>query len=90
MKSPTARSFYTRVGNFGLDEENNLVHLSTGYRLIGNVYNLDVDNDGNQTLATTANPLDVPVDDAFPPNRTSEIEFQGNPDSKPLPCAAVV
>ena len=34
-----------------------LVHLTTGYRLIGNVYNLDVDGDGNQTLATTANPL---------------------------------
>ena len=75
------RSFYTRVGNFGLDEENNLVHLSTGYRLIGNVYNLDVGGDGNQTLAATAEPLDVPVDDAFPPNRTSEIEFQGNLDS---------
>jgi flagellar hook protein FlgE len=78
------RSFYTRVGNFGLDESNNLVHLTTGYRLIGNRYNLEADAEGNQTLdaGRTNSPLEVPVDDAFPPRRTSQVDFQGNLSSE--------
>lgn len=72
------RTFYSRVGNFGLDEENNLVHLSTGYRLIGNRYNLEVNPDGTQTIAETNLPLEISVEDAFPPRATSEINYQGN------------
>lgn len=72
------RSFYSRVGNFGLDSQNNLVQLSTGKRLIGNTYNLDVAPNGQQTIAQTNIPIDVPVEDAFPPRVTQSVGFQGN------------
>lgn len=76
------RQFYTRVGNMGLDSNNDLVHLGTGFRVIGNTYNLGVNPDGSQNVNEVSVPLNVPVEDAFPPQRTDEITFQGNLSSE--------
>ena len=76
--SDGTRPFYTRVGNLGIDADSTLIHLGTGYRLIGNTYNLDVNPDGTQSIASIGVPLSVPLGEAFPPKRTEEIEFQGN------------
>ncbi|MDA3959929.1 MAG: flagellar hook-basal body complex protein [Planctomycetota bacterium] len=75
------RAFYTRVGNFGLDANNDLVHLGTGYRVIGDTYNLTANPDGTQNIDQVGVPLNIPVEDAFPPQRTENVEFQGNLDS---------
>ncbi len=79
--SDGTRSYYSRVGNFELDSNNNLVQLGTGYRMIGNIYNLDVAPDGSQTIAQTNQPLEIPVDEAFPPSQTEKVGFQGNLDA---------
>jgi flagellar hook protein FlgE len=57
-----AVDFYTRVGTFGLDANEGLVDLSTGYQVLG----------------PTGSPVTLNVDSAFPPQRTSEVAFQGN------------
>ena len=72
------RPFYTRVGNLGIDADSTLIHLGTGYRLIGNTYNLDVNPDGTQSVASIGVPLSAPLGEAFPPKRTEEVDFQGN------------
>lgn len=72
------RSYFSRVGSFGLDSNANLVHLGTGYRLIGNTYNLDPNPDGSQTINQIGVPLEIPVGEAFPPSRTERITYQGN------------
>ena len=75
--SDGTRRFYTRVGNFGLDANNDLVHLGTGYRVLGTSFNLD----GSQT-GTSSDPINVPVEAAFPPSRTEEVVMQGNLSSE--------
>lgn len=76
------RQFYTRVGNMGIDANNDLVHLGTGYRVIGNTYNLTQNPDGTQNINAVSVPVNVPVEDAFPPQRTEEVNFQGNLSSQ--------
>ncbi|MFW5844747.1 MAG: flagellar hook-basal body complex protein, partial [Planctomycetota bacterium] len=75
------QSFYSRVGNFGIDANDNIVHLSSGYRLQGNTYRTDLNPDGTQTIQEQNVPLTIPQGQAFPPSQTSEIAFQGNLDS---------
>ena len=75
------KSFYTRVGNFGIDSESNLVHLSSGYRLMGNTYRTDLNPDGSQTIQDQNVPIAIPQGQAFPPNQTTEIDFEGNLDA---------
>jgi flagellar hook protein FlgE len=56
------RTYYTRVGTFGLDSSRTLVDLRSGYRVQG---------------ASGAN-ITVPLTDTLPPQQTGEITFQGN------------
>ncbi|TVR08743.1 MAG: flagellar hook-basal body complex protein [Planctomycetota bacterium] len=73
-------TFFTRVGNFGMDESNNLIHLSTGFRVVGNVYGSDVDENGNQQIIDQGVPLQMDLESAIPPQQTGTIDFQGNLD----------
>src|SRR4051812_25218859 len=72
------RSSYTRVGNFGFDSEDNLVDLGTGYKVIGNTYNSQVNPDGTQSILDINTALNVPRNEAFPPKRTESVIMQGN------------
>ncbi len=54
--------YYSRVGTFGLDVENNLVDLTTGHFV--------ADPSGNA--------VNVEVDALFPPNATSNVVLEGN------------
>ena len=55
-----------------------MVHLGTGYRVLGTSFNLD----GSQT-GTSSDPINIPVEAAFPPSRTEEVIMQGNLSSEP-------
>ena len=76
------RSFYTRVGTFGIDSENNMIHQGTGMRVIGNTYNLDTNPDGSQNVDQIGIPLNIDLNASFPPSRTNEVNFQGNLSSQ--------
>ena len=76
------RRFYSRVGNFGLDADNTLIHQSTGYRIIGNSYSPEVNPDGTQNLSEIGVPIEIDTGAAFPPQRTSSVQFQGNLSSE--------
>ncbi len=76
--SDGTQAFYTRVGNFGIDSNNDLVHLSSGYRVNGNTYRSDLNPDGSQTILDQNIPINVPQGQAFPPSQTQEVTFQGN------------
>jgi len=54
--------YFTRVGTFGLDAAQNLVDLSTGYRV----------------LDPNSSPISLDVDSAFPPSGTGNVELAGN------------
>ncbi|MBA3845954.1 MAG: flagellar hook-basal body complex protein [Planctomycetes bacterium] len=72
------RPSYSRVGNFGFDSNDNLVDIGTGYKLIGNTYNLATNPDGSQSILGINTPLNIPRAEAFPPRRTEAIQLQGN------------
>lgn len=55
-------TWYTRVGTFGLDGENNLVDQRSGYRV----------------LDATGSPITLDTDSAFAPQATSVLELVGN------------
>ncbi|MHC5067503.1 MAG: flagellar hook-basal body complex protein, partial [Planctomycetota bacterium] len=76
------RSFYSRVGNLGLDANNDLVQLGTGLRVVGDTYNLQANTDGSQTIDQVGAAVNMPVDEAFPPARTETVSFQGNLSSE--------
>ena len=60
--SDGTRTFFTRVGTFGLDGAGNLVDQRTGYRVLGL---------GGATISLdTTSP--------FPPSATAQIDFAGN------------
>lgn len=73
---------FTRVGNFGFDSQDNLVDLGSGYRLVGNTYNLRPNPDGSQSITQVGVPLQIDRSEAFPPKQTEEITFQGNLSSQ--------
>ncbi len=54
--------FYTRVGTFGMDANQDLVDLSTGYKV----------------LSPSGDAINLDIDAAYPPNRTTSVEFAGN------------
>jgi len=72
------RSFFSRVGNFDFDSSDSIVDQATGFRLIGNTYNLTPDATGEQAIAQIGVPLVIDRAEAFPPQRTSAVTFQGN------------
>lgn len=57
-----AQRFYTRVGTFGLDAEQNLVDQGSGLRVIG----------------AAGSPIRIDVDALFPPQATGEMVLRGN------------
>lgn len=67
--------YYTRDGNLSIDKEGNIVtqsgHFVQGYQ---------VDDEG-KVLETTGK-IRVPIDDVLEPKPTSEIELEGNLDSR--------
>jgi flagellar hook-basal body protein len=68
------RTLYTRVGNFGFDSDSNLVDLSSGNRLVGNVY-----GEGSDSTPVAFNvPVSIPNGAAIQSKRTSEVTMQGN------------
>lgn len=72
--SNSERTMYTRVGNFGFDGDRSLVDLSSGNKLIGNLY-----GENNATTPIAFNvPITVPNGAVMPSKRTSEISLQGN------------
>lgn len=56
------RTFYSRVGSFGLDAEKNMVDQTTGYKVL----------DPNGSAFT------VNTDTVIPPKATTSIDFKGN------------
>ena len=68
------KSYYTRIGKVGVDEENNLIDPSTGYKVqrIGNVGEAD----GFQS--PTSSSITVPYGRVIPPKATSEISVGGS------------
>jgi flagellar hook protein FlgE len=72
------RPFFSRVGNFGFDSDDSLVDLGTGFKLVGNTYNLKSNPDGSQSLASIGTALNIPRGEAFPPKQSEAISFQGN------------
>jgi flagellar hook protein FlgE len=60
--SDGTRTFYSRVGSFGLDSDYNMVDVRTGYKVL--------DADG-QTFT-------VEIDEVVPPKATESISIQGN------------
>jgi len=54
--------FFTRVGTFGLDQNQNLVEMGTGYRV----------------LNPAGQPVTIDTTSAFPPKRTDGVEMAGN------------
>ena len=57
-----SNTFYTRVGTFALDANSDMTDLRTGYKVLG--------ADGK--------PINLNVDDVFPPKATSSLDFTGN------------
>ena len=65
---------YTRVGSFGIDENNTLVDPSTGYKVqrIGSFGEAE----GFQTLGDSS--IHIPWDASMPANATSQLVMNGN------------
>jgi len=75
-------SRFTRVGNFGFDSLDNLVDQGTGFKMIGNTYNLRPNPDGSQSITAVGVPLQIDRSEAFPPKQTEAVTFQGNLSSQ--------
>lgn len=75
------QTFYTRLGTFDLDSSGSVVLDGTGYRLIGNMYSLQVDSLGNQSITQTGVPITIPTDSTLAPRRTSSVSMTGNLDA---------
>jgi len=71
-------SLFSRVGNFGFDADDNLVDLGSGYRAVGNTYNLLPNPDGTQSITQVGVPLIIDRSETFPPKQTESVSFQGN------------
>ncbi|WP_096189121.1 flagellar hook protein FlgE [Evansella halocellulosilytica] len=67
------QSYYTRAGNFYLDEQGNLVN-SDGLRVQG----YGVDADGNINEAAGIGNLEIAAGELMAPQATDSIEFRGN------------
>ncbi len=67
--------FYTRDGNFGVDEEGYLVNKNGNY-----VMGYQADKDGN--IIEKIDKIQVPIKDVLKPKVTSNIQLEGNLSSK--------
>lgn len=64
--------FFTRVGNFGLDSEDNLVDLGSGLKVVGK------QTDRNGVTLGNLIPIDLTNSRAMDAAATQEVTFQGN------------
>ncbi|OWZ84233.1 flagellar hook protein FlgE [Natranaerobius trueperi] len=69
--------YFTRVGNFGVDSDGNLVSQSTGYKVQG----YQVDEDGGIDTDEMGD-IEVPLGDVVSPKATENVSYRGNLDSK--------
>ncbi len=68
------RQMYSRVGNFGVDSNSNLVDLGSGLKVVGNTY-----GPASETVPTAFGvPIAIPAGSALPSKLTSTITMQGN------------
>lgn len=68
------RQFYTRDGAIVMDADGNLVHASSGLRLLG----WQADATGTVDTAGPLSPLRIPVGTQIPPKATESVLFEGN------------
>jgi flagellar hook protein FlgE len=68
--------FFTRVGNFGLDREDNVVDLGSGLKVVGK------QTDRNGVTLGNLIPIDLTNNRAMDAAATENITFQGNLSSK--------
>ncbi len=70
--------FYTRDGAIVMDSQGNLVHASTGLRLLGWQ---EVSDTGEVVTTGDPKPLQIPIGTEIPPKATTEVLFGGNLDA---------
>ena len=75
--------FYTRAGNFDIDEDGNLVNAD-GLRVLG----YQVDDTGK--ITNNVGGIIVPLADSIPPKATSEVKMEGNLDSRAVLTGSTV
>jgi flagellar hook protein FlgE len=73
-----ANKYYTRAGNFVLDEDGNLVHASNGMKLQGWMANDDGIINSNAPISD----LSAPIGKTIPAKATSSIKFERNLDAR--------
>jgi flagellar hook protein FlgE len=71
------RRFYTRDGAIVMDSDGNLVHASSGLRLMG----WQADAAGEVNLTAALSPLAIPVGAQIPPRATTRVVVSGNLDA---------
>ncbi len=71
------RQFYTRDGSIVMDSGGNLVHASSGLRLMG----WQADAAGTVDTAGPLSPLKIPVGTQIPPRATTRVTLSGNLDA---------
>lgn len=67
--------YYTRAGNFDIDEDGNLVNAD-GLRVLG--YTIDE----NDKITNNIGGIKVPLADSYPPKATGSVVMEGNLDSR--------
>lgn len=72
------QNFYTRAGNFTVDEDGTLVSSSNGYKVQG----WNADDEGNINTEGDVGDLEIPIGDSITGAATKEAEFTGNLDSR--------
>lgn len=75
-----AQEFYTRAGNFDVDENGDLVSSTNGFTVQG----WEADNNGDIPERTEPNmgDLAIPLDDEMEGDATTEASFSGNLDAR--------
>lgn len=72
------QDFYTRAGNFTVDNNGNLVSSSNGYKVQGWM----ADGDGEINTNDPVSDLEIPIGDSITGQATSSARFTGNLDSR--------
>ena len=73
--------YYTRAGNFDIDEDGNLVNAD-GLRVLG--YTIDE----NDKITNNIGGIKVPLADSYPPKATGNVVMEGNLDSRVIDNAS--
>ncbi|ACB84983.1 flagellar hook protein FlgE [Natranaerobius thermophilus] len=76
---------FTRVGNFGVDSEGNLVSQGTGYKVQGYAYDEDADEINTDEIVD----MEIPLGDVVDPEATENVKYNGNLNSNTEPGETV-